>query len=139
MFTINVNSAEKKFFLDRLSDYNITLVSQEKYLYQYIGNNDGLSISFIANEKYVVKIIYSFINADKEKYSDKIAQVTENLMPNNFNQSDNLSQKLFKALELIKEERNDEILRVGGVRYDIKLLNGMINIQASPNKYYGKF
>lgn len=97
MFTINVNSAEKKFFLDRLSDYNITLVSQEKYLYQYIGNNDGLSISFIANEKYVVKIIYSFINADKEKYSDKIAQVTENLMPNNFNQSDNLSQKLFKV------------------------------------------
>lgn len=138
-FTTIVNSAEKKFFLDKLSDYNLTLISQEKYLYQYIGNNEGLSISFIANEKDVVKVIYTFANSDKEKYSDKIAEVTKNLMPDNYERSGNLSQQLLKALDLIKEERNDEIIRVGGVRYDIILLNGMINIQASPTKYYGKF
>lgn len=137
--TISTHAAEQNFFLDKLSDYNLTLVSQEKYLYKYIGNNDGLSINFIVNEKDVVKIIYNFSNTDKAKYSNQIAQVTANLMPENFEKSNNLSQQLLQKMQLLKKEKNNEILRVGGIRYDIQLLNGMINIQASPNKYYGKF
>lgn len=58
--TISTHAAEQNFFLDKLSDYNLMLVSQEKYLYKYIGNNDGLSINFIVNEKDVVKIIYNY-------------------------------------------------------------------------------
>lgn len=56
-----------------------------------------------------------------------------------FEKSNNLSQQLLQKMQLLKKEKNNEILRVGGIRYDIQLLNGMINIQASPNKYYGKF
>ena len=138
MTTFSVWAREQGFFLERLSQYNLTVISESNNVLQYMGSKDGLKISFWANDKDVIKIIYTFDMQNKEKYTDQILEVSESLMPKVFKKSSDFSHKFLKALETLKKHGDDKMLRYKSIRYDMLFSNGLIVVTATPIKYYEK-
>ncbi|MFV0626431.1 MAG: hypothetical protein ACK5N8_03660 [Alphaproteobacteria bacterium] len=138
LLTSTVNAKEKKILLDELVDYNINVSTAENGLYQYMGSKDGLSVSFLATDKEVRKINYIFAAGNNDKFSDQITDVTQKLMPKKVTNTDKFSSQILSELSKLRKEGDDEKLNAAGNRFNFKLMNGMIHVQAVPYKYVNK-
>lgn len=106
--TNNFSASEPKVDFNNLRAYSIIFVSNDNGLYQYIGNNGGLSISFLMNEKKVLSVNYMFPPGDELRKTEKIVKITKNMMSQKVIDSNYLTNELLRNFNQLKEERDDE-------------------------------
>lgn len=125
----NAQAKKQYYYLDKLSDYNLTVVI-DNYIYTYSGNYSGLSLSFKGTEKKVKQISFMF-QGNNETYVKQMIEVLEALVPDDFSATGSFSKKFLNTLNRLKKERDDEILRAEGMRFDVRLSNGMIHVDVA--------
>lgn len=129
--TIYMGPANKKNInLDELKSFNLVLLSGENGVYKYAGNEDGISLSFDATEREVTSVNLMYPQSENEVYLPNAAATLRKLMPKRFTDTNNLEKKMNDKIKKLKKERDSETLRTQSVKFEFKLMGGMIHITA---------
>lgn len=128
-------SKEEKFSFENFKDYNILLTANEAGVSSYSGVKDNLRFNFNLDDQGVNKINFVFDNNISEAQRvitlSELLNFTDKLMPNNIKNLSVASDKLYKKLAKLKEDRDASVFMIGRLRFECNVINNLINIKIS--------
>lgn len=139
LVTFEAQARKQCYYLDQLGDYNLTVEDNNRHITTYRGAYNGLSLNFLGSEEEVIKIGFMFAQGDNEAYIAQMSEVMSALFADDFTSSPSFSAKMSATLNKLKKAGDDKTMRADGIRFEMKLANGMIYVDAIPQNRYNLY